>query len=117
MFIENTLRNGPVASADIWELAEDKGIAEKTLRRAKSALGAISRQIDNVWHWELPIDADYIVRNEDGQGGHHGQPEHGQGGQTKKVTILTALTTMYDSMEAGHSVKTEQLTQATKAAV
>ena len=113
MFIENILRNGPVPSADIWELAEDKGIAEKTLRRAKSALGAISRQIDNVWHWELPIDADYVVRDEGG----HGQPKHGQGGQTEKATILTALTTMYDSMEAGHSVNTELLAQATKAAV
>ena len=84
MFIENTLRNGPVPSADIWELAEDKGIAEKTLRRAKSALGARSIQIDNVWHWDLPIEGECAVFDEGG---------HGQGGQHGHNNTLTALTT------------------------
>jgi DNA repair protein RadA/Sms len=34
--------------------AEKVSISEKTLRRAKEALGVLSTRIDNIWYWRLP---------------------------------------------------------------
>lgn len=53
----------PLASGDAVERAEAAGIAEKTLRRAKKALGVASVKTAAGWRWTLP-------RTQDGQGAH-----------------------------------------------
>jgi hypothetical protein len=73
------------------QAAEEQGISPKTMNRAKSALGVISVKHGNTWYWELPIDAEYTVVQEDGQHGQDGQDDC-QGGQEKNVTTLTSLT-------------------------
>ena len=72
-FIMNVLQNGAVLSADILQMAAVRGIAEKTLQRAKSELCVCSRKINGVWYWELPIEGvcseiiDDDAQNEDSQ--------------------------------------------------
>jgi hypothetical protein len=74
-FIKTVLQNGAVQSAHILRMAHERGIAEKTLQRAKTELGVYSRKIYGAWYWELPIESgcsDFAV-SEDGQDAHHGQ--------------------------------------------
>ena len=82
-FIEHTLRNGSVAAAEIIKMAEAHGISEKTLQRAKTDMGVFSRKRNNAWYWELPIEAECTVVNEDAQ---QSQDAH--------VSTMTALTTL-----------------------
>jgi hypothetical protein len=89
LFIENTLRNGPIPAVDIMQMAEEQGISEKTLQRAKSALGVYSSKRNGRWYWELPIEGEYSEVYEDGQY-QHGQDT--QDGHCTKLTILTPLT-------------------------
>ena len=79
-FIEGILRNGAVPAAEILESAADNYISEKTLHRAKSALGIISFKQGDKWFWEIPIDVEYAVYDEDSQDGH-----------SNDTTILTTL--------------------------
>jgi len=101
MFVENTLRNGSVPSADILERAEDQGISEKTLYRAKSELGVISVKRGGAWHWELPIEATctevYGDGHQDSQGGHG--------------TVMTMLPILKFHDESGHGGQHVQDTQ------
>ena len=84
MFIEHILRAGPVPTATILQAAEEQGIAEKTLYRAKSALGVISIKPTGVWCWELPIDAEYTEVYQDTQ--------DGQYSHATQMTTLATLT-------------------------
>ncbi|MDL2232381.1 AAA family ATPase [Ruminococcaceae bacterium OttesenSCG-928-L11] len=84
--IETTLRNGSVPAVEIMQAAEEQGISPKTLNRAKSALGVISIKRQGKWFWELPIDVEYTVCDEDGQ---HGQDS--QHSQHPPVTSLAIL--------------------------
>ena len=93
-FIKSVLRNGLVPSANILDMADERGIAEKTLQRAKSDLGVYSRKIDGVWCWELPIEAEYTEVYEDGHGSHYSQ--HSQNTQDGHCTALTILATLPD---------------------
>lgn len=78
--IKTTLSKGTVAAVDIMLMAEEKGISEKTLKRAKSALGVISVSRGRHWYWEIPIEVEYAEA---------GQKE-GREGQAP-VTSLTLL--------------------------
>ena len=85
-FLSDVLANGPVPSTDIIQDADDAGIAEKTLRRAKKLLGVAAyregesdRRGAGRWLWKLPI-ADLVTgADKDGQpavqGGHAAQLE------------------------------------------
>lgn len=57
-FLATELRNGPIPVKDVKAHAKELGISEMTLRRAREALGVISRQIEGVphggWQYELP---------------------------------------------------------------
>ena len=52
-FLEKLLADGQMLQTAIMELAVKKGIAEKTLRNAKEALGIISKRVNNQWYWSL----------------------------------------------------------------
>lgn len=52
-FLRQLLRDGPHRVTEILDLAEDAGITEKTLRRAKRDIGADSFQKDREWWWVL----------------------------------------------------------------
>ena len=94
-FIRTILQNGAVPSADILAMAQERGIAEKTLQRAKSELGVYSRKIDGMWCWELPIEGVFTEIVEDNQGGQHG---HGfQDGHHTPLTMLPDMTTLPES--------------------
>jgi hypothetical protein len=41
------------------------------------------------WYWEIPIEAEFSMVNEEGQDSQDGQ--HSQDGQEKTMTILTSL--------------------------
>ena len=81
--IKSTLAYGPVAAVDIMLKAEEQGISEKTLKRAKSVLGVISTKRGGKWFWDIPIDVAYTVCEEEGHEG--GQEGHAP------VTSLTLL--------------------------
>ena len=83
--IENALRHGAAAAAEIMRTAEEQGISPKTLNRAKSDLGVVSSKRGDHWYWEMPIDVVYTVCREDSQ--------DGQGGQAAETTALTTLPT------------------------
>jgi len=57
--IETALSKGPVAAADMEQMAGEQGISYKTFKRAKEALGVISVQRGRQWYWEMPIDVEY----------------------------------------------------------
>ncbi len=52
-FLEDTLSKGKMAQTKIAELAEEKGISNKTLRNAKKTLEVKASKIGNQWYWEL----------------------------------------------------------------
>ena len=125
-FIRNMLRNGPVPSADILDAAEEQGIAEKTLQRAKSDLGVYSRKTGDVWYWELPIEGEYkeVFDCEGGSDDGYGQDsQHPQDGHCTPMPMLTTLPTPeYDNghyserfqhSQDGHSVTTPTLAMLT----
>ena len=64
-FLLEELAEGPRPQPDIFKLARGHGIAERTLRRAKSRLGVESAKsaFSGGWEWSLPASS------EDGQGG------------------------------------------------
>jgi len=69
--IKATLMSGPVPAVEIMLSAEGQGISEKTLKRAKSALGVISVKRGGQWFWDMPIEVEYTEEGqEEGQGGH-----------------------------------------------
>jgi hypothetical protein len=81
-FIEDALRHGAVAAADIMQAAEEQGISAKTLQRAKVAMGVYSFKRDGRWFWELPIEGECSEVYEDSQDG-----------QNTRMTALPILTT------------------------
>jgi energy-coupling factor transporter ATP-binding protein EcfA2 len=84
-FIKNALADGAVPATVIFDRAAADEISQKTLNRAKSALGVISTKRGGQWYWDLPIDAEYseVGQNEAAQ--------DGQEGQRSDVTALTFL--------------------------
>ena len=52
-FLEDILSKGKMAQTKIAELAEEKGISNKTLRNAKKSLDIKASKIGNQWYWEL----------------------------------------------------------------
>jgi RecA/RadA recombinase len=69
--IESVLRDGAVAAEDIMQMAENEGISVKTLKRAKAALGVISKKRGEQWFWEMTetIYTEFTEKQE-GQEGH-----------------------------------------------
>lgn len=55
-FLRDTLEPGPVLTTEVFKQAKQAGIAEKTLRRAKGALGVEVRKTSfgGKWQWEMP---------------------------------------------------------------
>jgi len=68
-FLKKILGSTPVLATDIMEMADAEGISEKTLKRAKSELGIISRKTGEQWYWILPIDVEYKEVSQDAQDG------------------------------------------------
>jgi hypothetical protein len=61
-FLNEVLADGPVAASQVKEEAEDTGISERTLARAKKTLGVISYREGETgsrgkgqWLWKLPL--------------------------------------------------------------
>jgi hypothetical protein len=83
-FLNEVLADGPVPASDIIQDAEDAGMSEKTLRRAKKLLGVVGYREGEAgkrgagrWLWKLPV-ANLVTRDDkDGQpsvqDGHDGQ--------------------------------------------
>lgn len=53
-FLKDELADGEVAAKDIYQAAQDTGIAKRTLERAKAKLQAKSRKIGDTWFWYFP---------------------------------------------------------------
>jgi RecA/RadA recombinase len=79
--ITSMLSHGEVSAIDVISAAEDQGISQKTLNRAKSALGVISTKCGGQWYWQIPIEADVVYACEDGQDS-----------QDRQDSVVTALT-------------------------
>jgi hypothetical protein len=64
-FLEATLAEGPVKTQEVLREAEEAGIAEKTLRRAKGKLGVKAVQLAGKahggWAWELPQSRGHLT--------------------------------------------------------
>src|SRR5215216_767496 len=61
-FLNEVLADGPVAASQVKEEAEDAGISERTLARAKKAIGVMSYREGETgergkgqWVWKLPV--------------------------------------------------------------
>lgn len=52
-FLEAILAGGQMQQTAIMQLAEEKGISQKTLRNAKEALDIKSIRLNNQWYWKL----------------------------------------------------------------
>ena len=57
-FLQELLADGPHRASEIYELAEDAGIAERTLKRAKGDLGVVSEKQGDGWWWRRPAEGD-----------------------------------------------------------
>ena len=55
-FLREVLMNGPTPQKEVWKEAHQAGIAERTLQRAKSSLGVVSRKdgFSRQWVWSFP---------------------------------------------------------------
>jgi putative DNA primase/helicase len=102
-FLQATLEPGPLLTTEVFKQAKQAGIAEKTLRRAKAALGVEVHKtsFSGKWEWELPkvpLSArgpswgqrpaagppNHVNGNNFPQGGQDG---HSQDGQTALATL------------------------------
>lgn len=70
-FLLEVLSDGPVRSKQVLAEAREAGIAERTLKRAKSRLSVASIKQADRWTWQLPdrtpTPAPAAVRTEDGE--------------------------------------------------
>lgn len=71
-FLCEFLRDGPRPQADVEAEAKRRGIAVKTLRRAKDATRVRSRKVPDGWLWELPQASADDPRGQIGHDGHLG---------------------------------------------
>lgn len=56
-FLNESLKDGPVAARDVETKAADRGITSRTLRRARETLAVISEKgVGGAWYWRLPED-------------------------------------------------------------
>ena len=53
-FLAEVLADGPVPSTELYAEAETRGIAKRTLFRAKENLGVGTRRVGKGWAWVLP---------------------------------------------------------------
>lgn len=53
-FLRKVLEAGPRAATEVEGLAEAADISDRTLKRAKRALGIKSKRVDGEWLWRLP---------------------------------------------------------------
>jgi len=85
--IEKSLMNSTaVAAADIIQAAEEQGISEKTLKRAKSELGVISVKKNGRWFWQMPIEVEFTDCNPKNE-----ECQESQEGHVSSVTSLSLL--------------------------
>jgi hypothetical protein len=83
-FLNQVLADGPLPAKQVIVEADDAGIAEKTLRRAKKILGVIvyrenitgEKRGSGRWLWKLPM----VELVENGFQGRHQDVQDGQGG-------------------------------------
>jgi hypothetical protein len=59
-FLQDLLASGPICQRDVFRQAQDLGISERTLDRAKARLKIESRHVREetgwVWRWHLPYE-------------------------------------------------------------
>ncbi|MHB1266153.1 MAG: hypothetical protein ACYCY2_00955 [Acidithiobacillus ferriphilus] len=75
-FLLDILSDGPRMQREIVEIADQDGIALKTLKRAKKDEGIVSTKLANGWQWSLKnwvtgADADGDQEGQGGQEGHN----------------------------------------------
>jgi AAA domain len=61
-FLLDELDDGPMPQKLLLKKAEDEGIAERTLKRAKRALKVLSVKRGESWYWELSEETRALVR-------------------------------------------------------
>ena len=54
--LRDILRDGAMPATDVYRQAEHRGIAGRTLKRAKRAAGVRAQRRGKVWFWSLPDD-------------------------------------------------------------
>jgi hypothetical protein len=58
--LQRELKSGPKAATDLLSSAETEGISERTLARAKTKRGIVTRKRGSQWFWELPAKGSKI---------------------------------------------------------
>jgi RecA-family ATPase len=96
-FLNDVLSDGPVAASQVKEEAEDAAISERTLARAKKALGVMSyregeagRRGKGQWLWKLPVVdlVDDVIKDAKGcQNKDGGILNHGECGEEARFPI------------------------------
>lgn len=91
-FLREQLDAGPVAARAILARARDAGISERTLKRAKKQIGAVSEKGEDGWSWVLPPD------NPIGTLGTVGTLESVKGAKGAKETTPARVATLADTL-------------------
>ena len=51
--MQETLQDGELSATEIYNLAEEEGIKQKTLRNAKNKMGISVVKKNNKWYWKI----------------------------------------------------------------
>ena len=76
VFLLEILKDGPLLKNKVQEMAEEVGIAERTLERAKKRLGVVSKKRGDGWAWSLRNSVDNDRQPGDGQPEDRGSLAH-----------------------------------------
>jgi hypothetical protein len=104
-FLEGILADGPIGSQAVIDAARQAGISEKTLQRAKKAIGVVSKKDSTFvggWFWKLPD-------NEDGQSKMANEDGHTNGNGHLRVTDANKPISSNNLSEDGQSGNSDHL--------
>ena len=62
-WLQQYLKEGRRKASEVYSAAEKSGVAVRTLKRAKSAVGVLSSKEDGIWYWYLPSNGALGLRN------------------------------------------------------
>jgi hypothetical protein len=83
--IKDATANGAKSANEIFALAADEGISDKTMKRAKTLLNVHTFRKNGMWFWEIPIEVVYEEYSEQ-------EGQTSQEGQAKSLSLLTLNT-------------------------
>jgi hypothetical protein len=79
--IRDATANGATSANEIFALAADEGISDKTMKRAKTLLNVHTFRKNGMWFWKIPVEVVYEEYSEQ-------EGQTSQEGQTESLSLL-----------------------------